>query len=77
MKAALPLTDDDLHAYADGQLTPERAAQVGDALEREPALVARLTDIRQQNARLRDVLDPWLGEALPLELVDAAKPPRL
>jgi anti-sigma factor RsiW len=76
MKAALPLTDDDLHAYADGQLPPERAAQVGDALERDPALAARLTDIRQQNARLRDAFDPWLGEALPRELVDAAKHPR-
>jgi anti-sigma factor RsiW len=76
MKAALPLTDDDLHAYADGQLSPQRAAQVGDALEREPALAARVTDIRQQNAKLRDVFDPWLGEALPRELVDAAKPPR-
>ena len=76
MKAALPLTEDDLHAYADGQLSPERAAQVGDALEREPALAARLTDIRQQNAKLRDALDPWLHEPLPRELIDAAKPPR-
>src|ERR1700682_5870534 len=76
MKAALPLIDDDLHAYADGQLAPERAAQVGDAIERDPALAARLTDIRQQNAKLRDLLDPWLGEALPRELVDAAQPPR-
>ena len=76
MKAALSLTDDDLHAYADGQLSPERAAQVGDALGREPSLAARVTDIRQQNAKLRDVFDPWLGEALPRELVDAAKPPR-
>jgi anti-sigma factor RsiW len=76
MKAALSLTDDDLHAYADGQLSPERAAQVGDALGHEPALAARVTDIRQQNAKLRDVFDPWLREALPRELVDAAKPPR-
>jgi anti-sigma factor RsiW len=76
MKEALPLTDDDLHAYADGQLSPERAAQVGDALEREPALAARLTDIRQQSAMLRAALDPWLDETLPRELVDAAKPPR-
>jgi anti-sigma factor RsiW len=76
MKAALSLTDDDLHAYADGQLSPERAAQVGDALGREPSLAARVTDIRQQNAKLRDVFDPWLRETLPRELVDAAKPPR-
>ena len=42
MKAALPLTEDDLYAYADGQLSPDRAAQVSDALEREPALAARV-----------------------------------
>jgi anti-sigma factor RsiW len=76
MRAALPLTNDDLHAYADGQLAPERAAQVGSAIEREPELAARVTDIRQQNARLRDALDPWLAEALPRALVDAAQPPR-
>jgi len=76
MKTALPLTEDDLHAYADGQLPPDRAAQVGNALEHDPALAARVTDIRQQNAKLRDALDPWLGEALPRELVDAAKPRR-
>ncbi len=76
MKAALPLTDDDFHAYADGQLAPDRAAQVGAAIEREPAFAARVTNIRQQNARLRDAFDPWLGEALPRTLVDAAKPPR-
>jgi anti-sigma factor RsiW len=76
MSAAPPLTDADLHAYADGQLPPERAAQLGNALDRDPALAGRLTAIRQQNARLRDALDPWLREALPRELVDAAKPPR-
>src|ERR1019366_2028552 len=76
MKAALPLTNDDLHAYADDQLAPERSAQVGSALEREPELATRVADIRHQNARLRDALDPWLAEALPRALVDAAKPPR-
>jgi anti-sigma factor RsiW len=76
MKEAPSVTGDDLHAYADGQLSAERAAQVGDALEREPALAARVTDIRQQNAKVRAALDPWLDEALPRELVDAAKPPR-
>src|ERR1700719_4882944 len=75
MKAALSVTGDDLHAYADGQLSPERAAAVGDALEREPALAARLTDIQQQNAMLRAALDPLLDEPLPRKLVDAAKPP--
>jgi anti-sigma factor RsiW len=76
MKAAMLLSSDELHAYADGQLSPERAAQVGSALEREPELAARVTDIRRQNARLRDALDPWLAETLPPNLVDAAMAPR-
>ena len=75
MKATLPLTNDDLHAYADDQLSPERAAQVGAFIERDSVLSARLIDIRQQNAKLRDALDPWLAEALPRELVDSATPP--
>jgi len=73
---ALPVTDEDVHAYADGQITRQRAVQVVSVLEREPELAARVNDIRQQNARLRDVLDPWLAEALPSRLVDAATRPR-
>jgi anti-sigma factor RsiW len=78
MKSALllPLSDDDLHAYADGQLAPQLATQVGVLLEREPELAARVSDIRQQNARLRDALDPWLADALPARLVAAATRPR-
>lgn len=73
---ALPLTNDELHAYADGQMSPARAAQVGAFIERDSSLAARLSEIRQQNAKLRDAFDPWLAEALPRELVDCARPPR-
>jgi len=76
MSSALPLTDDDLNAYADGQVTPERARAIAVLLEREPALAARVAEIRRVNALLRDALDPWLAEALPRELVDAAQAPR-
>ncbi|MEO8738975.1 MAG: anti-sigma factor [Casimicrobiaceae bacterium] len=76
MSSALPLTDDDLNAYADGQVTPERAHAIAAELEREPALAARVAEIRRVNTLLRDALDPWLAEALPRELVDAARTPR-
>ena len=72
MSANLPLGDDELHAYADNQLSPERADEVAAALAREPALAARVGEIRRQNARLRDALDPWLGEPLPRKLLAAA-----
>jgi anti-sigma factor RsiW len=75
MKALL-LADDELHAYADGQLAPRRLAHIVSVLERHPDLVARVGDIRHQNARLRNALDPWLAEALPQNLIDAATRPR-
>jgi len=69
------LPDLDLHAYADGQLAPERMALVEAMLSRDPALAARVADIRGQNAALCDALDPMLAEPLPARLLAAATPP--
>jgi anti-sigma factor RsiW len=76
MSSNLPLSDDDVHAYADGKLPEERRAGFKAALERDPALAARIAAIRKQNADLRDAFDPWLAEPLPRELIAAAKPAR-
>ncbi len=70
-----PLPDFDLHAYADGQLARERMAAVEATLARDPALAARVAEIRTQNAALRDALDPLLAEPLPGRLLAAATPP--
>jgi anti-sigma factor RsiW len=64
--------DDELHAYADEQLPPARAEEVGAAVAREPALALRVAEIRRQNALLHDALDPWLAEPLPRHLLAAA-----
>lgn len=71
----LPVTDADVNAYVDGQLAPQRAPAVEDAMARDPALAARVAELRAQNAALRDALDPWLGEALPDRLVAATAAP--
>jgi anti-sigma factor RsiW len=74
----LPITDADVNAYVDGQLAPSRVPVLEDALARDPALAARVAELRRQNAALRDALDPWLDEALPDRLVAAtAGPPAL
>jgi anti-sigma factor RsiW len=70
--SGMPLSDDDLNAYADRQLSPERATQVEARLAEEPALAARVATIRRQNTMLRDAFDPWLAEPLPRELIAAA-----
>ena len=75
MNSKLSMSDDEINAYADGQLRRERNAEIAAAMAADPALAARVTDIRRQNARLRDALDPWLTETLPRELIDAATAP--
>jgi anti-sigma factor RsiW len=70
---SVPISDDDLMAYADGQLAHERREAVEQALAREPALGVRVASIREQNAALRDAFDPWLAEAIPPRLVAAAE----
>jgi anti-sigma factor RsiW len=76
MSSVLPLTDDDLNAFADNRLADGRAREIAAVLEREPALAARVAEIRRQNTLLRDALDPWLAEPLPRDLIAAARPPR-
>jgi anti-sigma factor RsiW len=68
----LPVSDDDLHAYADNQLVPEREQEVAAVLAREPALAGRVAEIRRQNALLRDAFDPMLAEPLPGKLLRAS-----
>ena len=60
--STLPIDDDDLQAYADGQLADERREAFEQALARDPAAAARVAAIRAQNAELRHALDPWLAE---------------
>ena len=71
-----PLTDADIHAYADGQLAPERVAEVEQAMAQDPALAARVADIGRQNAWLREGLGALLDDPLPQRLIDAARPKR-
>ncbi|MFO1395765.1 MAG: anti-sigma factor [Burkholderiales bacterium] len=71
----LPITDADVNAYVDGQLASARVPVVEDALARDPALAARVAELKRQNALLRDALDPWLDEALPERLVAATSGP--
>jgi len=72
----LPLSDADVHAYVDGQLAPARAALVEEAVARDPALAARVSDLRHQNATLHEAFDPWLAEPMPQRLIDAARSPQ-
>ena len=72
----VPLTDADLHAYADGNAAPERVPAIEAALRSDPSLAQFVAGVRRQNAALRDALDGALSEAIPQRLLDAAAAPR-
>lgn len=63
-----PITEADLHAYADGQLPPDRRILVEEFLSAHPEEELRVREWQQQNALLRDWLAPVMDEPLPLGL---------
>lgn len=56
------VTDDDLHAYVDGQLDPERRLVVERWLADDPDALRRAEDYRLQAALLHEMFDPVLRE---------------
>lgn len=72
MSAPSGIPDEELHAYADDQLPPERSQAVAAAAGRDPALGQRVAEIRRQSALLRDAFEPWLAEPVPQHLLAAA-----
>lgn len=63
-----PVTEADLHAFADGLLPPVRRAEIEAYLARHPHELQRVNDWRAQNIALKGLLDPVLDEPLPLRL---------
>jgi anti-sigma factor RsiW len=71
MSSGTPISDDDLHALADGRLTEPRAAEVSAHLEESPADASRVGFYRRLNSDLHGLFDPVLGEPVPGRLLAA------
>jgi anti-sigma factor RsiW len=63
-----PITEDDLHAYADQLLEPERRAQVAAYLEAHPDVARRVAVFSDQRDHLRSALASIADEPLPAKL---------
>jgi anti-sigma factor RsiW len=63
-----PITEDDLHAYVDRILEPERQAQVEAYLSDHPEVAKRIAVFTDQRELLRAALAPIAEEPLPTEL---------
>jgi anti-sigma factor RsiW len=62
---ALPVTEAELHAYADRQLTAERSAEVAAWLAQRPDESARVRAWEAHKRELRALFDPVLDETVP------------
>ncbi|MGA7804011.1 anti-sigma factor family protein, partial [Bradyrhizobium sp.] len=63
-----PITEDDLHAYVDRVLAPERQADVAAYLEAHAEVAERVAGFAEQRELLRVALAPVADEPLPPEL---------
>jgi len=73
--ADVPVTEAELHAHADRQLTPERAAEVAAWLAHRPDEAARVRAWEDHKRELRALFDPVLDEAVPATLQRASRRP--
>lgn len=71
-----PISEDDLHAWADGRLDGKRRAEIETWLADHPERASALIDWRELNARLHAGYDPVLREAVPARLRDTVRRPR-
>ena len=71
MSSGTPISDDDLHALADGRLSEPRAAEVSTHLEDFPADASRVAFYRRLNSDLHGLFDPVLSEPVPGSLLAA------
>jgi len=63
-----PISEDDLHAYVDQVLEPERRAEVASYLDDHPDVARRVAAFATQREQLRGALAPIADEPLPAEL---------
>jgi anti-sigma factor RsiW len=67
--SAKKISEDELHAYIDGELAPERHADIEAHIASSPELAERLNAYRRQEDALRARFDPVVTETVPDRLL--------
>ena len=73
MAEETPITEADLHAYADGRLAPARRAEIEAWLAARPEDAERVAHYRESAAQLKTRYDTVLAEPVPPRLERAAR----
>lgn len=68
-----PITEDEIHALVDDQLTPDALAALQERLARDPQALATLEKWKRQRDALRGLHQDVLDETVPATLVTAAQ----
>jgi len=68
-----PVSEEELHAYVDGQLDAARASEVEAWIAGDAEAARRVTAYRAQNQALQSALDPVLEEPVPARLNDVLR----
>lgn len=78
-KFQAPICDDELMAFIDGELDPDRQWQIEQQAQHDDGLAATIAALRAQRKALRDGLDSVLYEPIPQRLlqVEASSRPAL
>lgn len=71
--ARRPLTDEDLSAYVDGEIDPDRRSEVESALAADTEAAAKVAAYRRQVQALHELFDPVLAEPTPGRLTATAR----
>jgi anti-sigma factor RsiW len=72
----LTITEDDLHAYLDGQLSAERRGEVEAYLAAHPEEKLRVDAYKAQNTALRQLFNPVVDETVPASLLVLTEQPQ-
>lgn len=75
MNDTTPWSDEELMAFADGQLAGERAARLAEAVERDASLRARVDALASQRQRVAAAFADVLDEPVPDRLSALLAPP--
>ena len=71
-----PITEEDLHAWVDGELPSERRKLVEGWLTSRPEQRLRVQTWREQSAALHRAFDPLLSEPIPSRIMTVVRQPR-
>ena len=63
-----PLSEEQIHAYVDGQLAPAERIAVEHQLAADPEAAVRVAAYQEQNKLMQQLFDPILDEPIPAQL---------